>query len=49
MVIDGTINRFVTSNCGRTGRTGIIIDTGRDKQRGMSRAIELDHQPRGRK
>jgi hypothetical protein len=48
MVIDGTINRFVTSSCGRTGRTGRIIDTGKDKQRGMFRAIELDHQPRER-
>jgi hypothetical protein len=44
----GTMNRFITSIFNRTGRRGIIIDIGKGKERGASRAINLDHNNRDR-
>jgi len=44
----GTMNGFLTSDFTRTGRAGIIIDTGKGKEPGASRAINLDRAPRDR-
>ena len=41
---DGTMNGFLTGDFSRTGRAGTIIDTGEEKEPGVSRAIEIDHQ-----
>jgi len=41
---DGTMNGFLTGDFNRTGRAGTIIDTGEEKEPGVSRAIEIDHQ-----
>ncbi len=38
----GTMNGFLTENFNRTGRVGIAIDTGKSKEPGASRAINLD-------
>jgi hypothetical protein len=40
---DGTMNGFPTGDFDRTGRAGTIIDTGEEKEPGVSRAIEIDH------
>ncbi len=40
------MNGFVTGNFNRIGRTGIIIDIGKVKELGASRAINLDHNNR---
>jgi hypothetical protein len=39
---DGTMNGFLTGDFNRTGRAGRIIDTGEEKEPGVSRAIEID-------
>jgi hypothetical protein len=46
--IDGTMNEFLTNDFNRTGRAGIIIDIGKSKKPGASRAINLDRNNRGR-
>jgi hypothetical protein len=40
----GSMNGFLTGDFNRTGRAGTIIDTGEEKEPGVSRAIEIDHQ-----
>ena len=47
-VIVGTMNGFLTGNFNRTGRVGIAIDTGKSKEPGASRAINLDRNSRYR-
>jgi hypothetical protein len=47
-VTDGTMNGFLTNDVDRTGRGGIIIDIGKGKEPGASRAINLDHNNRDR-
>ncbi|HWR73613.1 MAG TPA: hypothetical protein VN604_10620 [Nitrospirota bacterium] len=37
------MNEFLTDDFNRTGRAGILIDIGNGKERGASRAINLDH------
>jgi hypothetical protein len=44
----GTMNGFLTNDVDRTGRAGIIIDIGKGKELGASRAINLDHNNRDR-
>jgi hypothetical protein len=44
----GTMNGFLTNNSNRTGRVGIMIDIGKSKELGASRAINLDHHNRDR-
>jgi len=39
---DGIMNGFLTGDFKRTGRAGTIIDTGEEKEPGVSRAIEID-------
>ena len=39
----GTMSGFLTNDFNRTGRVGIPIDTGKSKEPGVSRAINLDH------
>ena len=36
------MNGFLTGDFKRTGRAGTIIDTGEEKEPGVSRAIEID-------
>jgi hypothetical protein len=48
MATGGTMNRFVTNTFIRTGRPGIILDIGKGKERGVSKAIDLDHNNRNR-
>jgi hypothetical protein len=38
----GSMNGFLTGDFNRTGRAGTIIDTGEEKEPGVSRAIETD-------
>jgi hypothetical protein len=40
------MNGFPTDNFDRTGRAGKIIDIGKDKEPGASRAINPDRNPR---
>jgi hypothetical protein len=40
------MNGFLTDELSRTGRSGIIIDTGKGEGPGASRAIDLDRTPR---
>ncbi len=40
----GSMNGFLTGGFNRTGRAGTIIDTGEEKEPGVSRAIEIDRQ-----
>jgi len=47
-VTDGTLNGFLTNDVDRTGRGGIIIDIGKGKEPGASRAINRDHNNRDR-
>ena len=42
------MNLFLTNDCNRTGKAGIVIDTGKGKKRGASRAINLDHNNKDR-
>jgi hypothetical protein len=42
------MNGFLISDFTRTGRAGIIIDTGKGEEPGASRAINLDRNPRDR-
>ena len=42
------MNEFLTNDFNRTGRAGIIIDIGRSKEPGASRAINLDRSRSGR-
>ncbi len=42
------MNGFLTNDCNRTGRAGKIIDVGKGKELGASRAINLDHNSRDR-
>jgi hypothetical protein len=44
----GTMNGFLTSDLSRTGRAGGIIDIGKGKGPGASRAINLDRNNRDR-
>ena len=44
----GTMNGFLTNNFNRTGRAGKMIDIGKGKELGASRAINLDHKNRYR-
>jgi len=37
----GTMNELLTNNSSRTGRAGIMIDIGKGKEAGASRAINL--------
>ena len=45
---DGIMNRVLTDDFNRTGGAGIIIDIGKGKEPGASRAINLDHNNRDR-
>ena len=45
---DGTMNGFLTSGFNGTGRAGKMIDIGKEKGLGASRAIILDHNNRDR-
>jgi len=45
---DGTMNGFLTDNFNRTGRAGIIIDIGKGKELGASKAINPDPNSRDR-
>ena len=47
-VTDGTMNGFLTNDVDRTGRGGIIIDIGKGKEPGASRAINLNRNNRDR-
>ena len=40
----GSMNGFLTGDFNRTGKAGTIIDTGEEKEPGVSRAIEIDRQ-----
>ena len=42
------MNGFLTNDFNRTGRAGIIIDIGKGKEPGASRAINLDRNNRDR-
>jgi hypothetical protein len=42
------MNGFLTNNFNRTGRAGRVIDTGKRKKPGASRAINLDRNKRDR-
>ncbi|MGD0488679.1 MAG: hypothetical protein ABSB94_15980 [Syntrophorhabdales bacterium] len=42
------MNEFLTNNSSRTGRAGIMIDIGKGKELGASRATNLDHNNRDR-
>jgi hypothetical protein len=42
------MNGFLTNDFNRTGRAGIMIDIGKGKELGASRAINLDHNNRDR-
>jgi hypothetical protein len=42
------MNGFLTSDFTRTGRAGVIIDTGKGEEPGAFRAINLDRPPRDR-
>jgi hypothetical protein len=42
------MNGFLTDELSRTGRTGIIIDTGKGEEPGASGAIDLHRTPRDR-
>jgi hypothetical protein len=42
------MNGFLTDNVDRTGRAGIMIDIGKGKELGASRAINLDRNNRDR-
>jgi len=44
----GTMNGFLTNDFIRTGRAGKMIDIGKGKEPGASRAINLDHKNRDR-
>ena len=44
----GTMNGFLTNGFSGTGRAGKIIDVGKGKELGASRAINLDHNNRDR-
>jgi hypothetical protein len=44
----GTMRGFLTNDFNRTGRDGIMTDIGKGKELGASRAINLDHNTRGR-
>ena len=44
----GIMNGFLTNDFNGTGRAGKIIDTGKGKEPGVSRAINLDHNHRDR-
>ena len=44
----GTMSGFPTYDCNRTGRAGKMIDIGKGKELGASRAIKLDHNNRYR-
>ena len=44
----GTMNEFLTTDFKRTGRAGILIDIGKEKEVGVSRAINLDRDIRDR-
>jgi hypothetical protein len=44
----GTMNGFPTNDFNRTGRAGIMIDIGKGRELGASRAINLDHNNRDR-
>jgi hypothetical protein len=44
----GTMNGFLTNDFNRTGRAGILIDIGKGKKPGTSRAINLDRSLRNR-
>ena len=44
----GTMNGFLTNDFNRTGRVGILIDIGKGRKPGMSRAINLDPNLRDR-
>jgi hypothetical protein len=44
----GTTNGFLTNDCNRTGRAGVMIDIGNGKGLGASRTINLDHNNRDR-
>ncbi len=44
----GTMNGFLTDNFNRTGRAGRIIDTGKGKEHGASRTINIDRNNRYR-
>jgi hypothetical protein len=46
--IDGTISGFPYNDCYKTGRAGTMIDIGNGKGRGVSKAINLDHNHRER-
>jgi hypothetical protein len=42
------MNEFLTTDFKRTGRAGILIDIGKEKEVGVSRAINLDRDIRDR-
>jgi len=42
------MNEFLTSDSNRTGRAGIMIDIGKSKEPGASKAINLDRKKRDR-
>jgi hypothetical protein len=44
----GTMSGFFTNNSSRTGRAGIMIDIGKSKELGASRAINLGRHNRDR-
>src|SRR5512139_4092270 len=44
----GTMNGFLTTGFNRTGGAGIPIDTGKGKELGASRTIDLDQRERER-
>jgi len=44
----GTTNGFLARDFNRTGRAGMIIDTGEEKEPGVSRTIEFHHNNKSR-
>ena len=44
----GTMSGFLTNDFSRTGRAGKTVDIGKNKEPGVSRAINLDHSNRDR-
>jgi len=48
MDIHGTMNEFLTDNFSETGETGVVIDIGKGKELGASRAINPDRNSRDR-
>jgi hypothetical protein len=42
------MNGFLTNDFNETGRIGIVIDTGKDKEPGASRVINPGHNHRDR-